>query len=305
MLAQRANGNKDNTIRWYRNMLKPVVARLYGTPIDQIDVTDLRTYIVDLRSRGHRYVNAAQRPQLEGGLSYASLSDHIRAMNIFFNWCVSEYELDPNPMKKIRIPGKVDQEPKAIELDDLKRLLEACDMSTLEGIRDHAMLAFMADTACRAASVISLRPDKLYLRDLYATIRVKGRGARDHDAPMSEYTADLLREWMSIRPVEADPSRVFCSLGGNTTGKPLTYSGLYQVIKRLAKRAHITGKWNPHAFRHGFAKQYLLGGGDLSTLSKLMGHKDGTITIQSYGRFARQELIAQHQKHSPIRKIKE
>jgi integrase/recombinase XerD len=300
MLAQRANGNKPNTIRWYKHMLTPVVVRFYGKPIDRIDVSGLRAYVVDLRSRGHRYVNAAQRPQLDGGLSHESLRDHIRAMKVFFNWCGVEYDLEPNPMNKIRIPGRMQQEPKAIDLDDLKRLLNACDMSTVAGIRDHAMLAFLADTACRAESMLTLRPDKLHLRELYATVLVKGRGVRDLDIPISPYTADLLRKWMTLRPIEADPTRVFCSLAASTAGKPLTYSGLYQSIKRLAKRAGVTGLCNPHSFRHGFAKQYLINGGDLATLSKLMGHKDVSITVEYYTRFVRRELADKHRKFSPI-----
>lgn len=305
MLAQKADGNKPNTIRWYRHMLSPVVARFYGKQVDHVTVVALREYVVDLRSRGHRYINAAQRPELEGGLSHESLRDHIRSMKVFFNWCMREYELLVNPMDKIRMPARMKQEPKAIALDDLKCLLNTCDMSTASGIRDRTMLAFLADTACRAESMLSLRMEKLHLRELYATVLVKGRDVRDLDVPISPYTADLLRQWIAVRPIEADPTFVFCSLATNTIGKRLTLSGLHQAIKRLARRAKVTGRVNPHSFRHGFARQYLMNGGDLATLSQTMGHSSISVTVEFYARFARHELAQQHKKFSPITNIEE
>jgi len=50
------------------------------------------------------------------------------------------------------------------------------------------------------------------------------------------------------------------------------------MLKRRAKRAGVQGRSNPHAFRHAFAREYLMSGGDLATLYQLMGHGSVKVT---------------------------
>jgi site-specific recombinase XerD len=55
-----------------------------------------------------------------------------------------------------------------------------------------------------------------------------------------------------------------------------------------ARKAGVEGPSNSHAFRHGFAADHLLNGGDLATLCELMGHKDVGATKRFHARlFAR------------------
>jgi integrase/recombinase XerD len=84
-------------------------------------------------------------------------------------------------------------------------------------------------------------------------------------------------------------------------GSPwLTDEGVRQLLKRLKAKAGVTGPVNPHAFRHGFAREYLLNGGDLGTLADLLGHSDVQVTWQHYAIFRTAELQAKHDKHSPV-----
>ena len=53
----------------------------------------------------------------------------------------------------------------------------------------------------------------------------------------------------------------------------------------LGQRAGVTGFCNPHAFRHGFAIEYLMNGGDLVSLSDLMGHESVQTTRDFYAVF--------------------
>ncbi|HSN76988.1 MAG TPA: site-specific integrase, partial [Anaerolineae bacterium] len=92
--------------------------------------------------------------------------------------------------------------------------------------------------------------------------------------------------------------------GVERSSKPyLTTEGIRQVLKRLGKKAGVEGPVNPHSFRHGFAREYLLSGGDLATLADIMGHSDVQVTWSSYAIFRTAELAAKHAKHSPIARM--
>ena len=80
----------------------------------------------------------------------------------------------------------------------------------------------------------------------------------------------------------------------------LRASGVHSMLNRLKKKAGVTGRVNPHSFRHAFAHEYLKSGGDVSVLSTLMGHSDANTTRDFYAVFKTDELTDPHLKYSPI-----
>ena len=101
--------------------------------------------------------------------------------------------------------------------------------------------------------------------------------------------------WLTVRPTETD--LVFPGQRGQ-----LQRSGIYQILKRLARRAGVTGRFNPHSFRHFFASSYVANGGDLETLRRLLGHSDLETTRQ-YLHFEQSVLQARHDALSPVARL--
>lgn len=295
-MACRADGLTPITLRWYRAMLTPVAAALAGLGIDTVTTNHLRAYVIRLRER-HAYQDAPQRAETNAGLSPASLQSHHRALSRFFAWCKDEYALAASPMDRIRMPKAQRKQPKAVDLADLKRLVDATG-GDARGARDRAILIFLADTGCRVGGLLGLRPADLDLDRGRAVVCEKGDKTRV--VPFTRFTAHMIRLWLATRPVQA--STLFCGLSEPHYATPLTYAGVYQILLRLKRKAGVTGRVNPHSFRHGFAREYLINGGDLATLAQLMGHTSVTVTASYYAIFTMRELQARHEQFSPIAK---
>ena len=62
----------------------------------------------------------------------------------------------------------------------------------------------------------------------------------------------------------------------------ISYHGLMSTFRRL-KQYFKDINLHPHLFRHSFATMYLSRGGDLASLSKLLGHKKVTTTMRYLG----------------------
>ena len=78
-------------------------------------------------------------------------------------------------------------------------------------------------------------------------------------APSWDFAAGVA--WLAVRPTGTP----YVWAGVERSSKPyLTTEGIRQVLKRLGKKAGVEGPVNPHSFRHGFAREYLLSGGDLA-----------------------------------------
>lgn len=93
------------------------------------------------------------------------------------------------------------------------------------------------------------------------------------------------------------------TLGPRTKHVQLDEDGLGEVLRRLKKVAGITGRVNPHSFRHAFAREWLRNGGDLSTLSSMLGHAIPAVTARFYAVFTDFELGEFHERFSPLHKL--
>lgn len=294
LLACRADGLRPATVTWYSSILRPLTEHFTGCNVQDITTKQLRLYIVALQERETRYTEALQKPQQRGGLSRDSIASHVTALHRFFNWCSKEYNTE-NPMQNIRRPKRAPKAPKAINPKDLVKLFEATGDNEA-GSRDRALLAFLADTGARLGGMRSLTIDRLYLEDRKAYLTEKGQKSRI--VVYTDMTAALVGAWLAIKP---DGQHVFCHA---KDGTQLTNSGVNEILKRLKRRAGVRGRVNPHAFRHNFARQYILNGGSVVFLSKLLGHADINTTIAYYAIFLPDELAEVHKDFSPMNNLR-
>ena len=299
--ARKADSLKPKTIEWYQGKLKPFVALFGSVSVDSFRVSDMRKYIVDLRESRLRY---AGRPQARAGeLSNESLRGHDKALRMFWSWAELEYALpkSANPMHKIKSPKKLPAPPKSATIEDVKTLIvTVAGSNSPTARRDLALMMYMADTGSRAAGTIGLTDDRLDLTRRQAVVYEKNDRVRT--VFLNEPTVQAIERWLLVRPATA--THVFCSLGTNTRGKPLTNSGLGGLLRRWGKVAGVTGRINPHAWRHMYARLFLLNGGQLAILSKLMGHSTIQITVEYYAIFTAAEHQEAHDKYSPANQLK-
>ena len=289
-LANIANGLSAKTVKWYRWLLAEsphsVTRLIPNQPLDQITRQNLREYVAWLRVRSHAKSGEPLRDE--------TINDYVRALHRFWKWCEIEYRID-NPMRGIAYPKVHDPQPKALDPEDFVRMLESCGDDTA-GIRNRALLTMLLDTGARAGGMC-----RLLMRDVDRDHRralVTEKGGRTRYVRWSRTTDDYLGAWIAIRQ---DHPTLFYNL--DTAGR-LTVQGLRVIIRNIARRAGVSGHVNPHSFRHAMARMYLGSGGDLASLSKLLGHRESRTTITYYTIFSNSEIAEAHDRHSPVTLIR-
>lgn len=277
--AGEADGLAYKTITWYQSILKSFMTATGDEPLSKVNTKMIRAYIIGLRKSDY---------------SDDTVHGHRRVLHRFFGWCHDEWGV-ANPMKKIAYPSPPKPtEPKTISPDVMQRFFESLPQNH-EGIRDRAISAVFCDTSARSSEICSVRIENvdLWKRTLIAS---DGKtGAKTYF--FSRFTAVLLADWINVR---SKSDWLFYNMA---TLEALTPSGMYQMFRRRAGQAGITEPVNPQRWRHAFAREYLKNGGDLVTLSRLMGHSSVEVTAEQYSVFFQGEYMELHDKHSPIRHL--
>ncbi len=278
LTAKRAEGAKDATLTWYGHRLRRFVGQYGGQDVGEIRLDEVRAYMVKM---------------LETDFSGHTKFTLVRVVRTLFKWLYEERRIDDNFYRRIKLPKLPDPPPKAIDMADVRVLLGACGNDPA-GCRDRAVMLFLLDTGCRAGGVCGLRVRDLDFEHLRATVFEKGEKGRV--VLFTPRTADALAMWMNCRPFPSAEA-VFTSMREAT---PMTQNSVIQMMKRHKRTTGVSGRVNPHAFRHTFAREFLLNGGDLASVSHMMGHTQLAVTKQSYARFLTEELRDKHDRFSPV-----
>lgn len=278
-LAAQAGEVSDSTLLWYSNRLRDFAA-FAGDDLPLKDaVSVIRAYKAGLKKR----------------MTPSSVHGYQRAVRRLFSWMVEEGTIQCNIARNVPLIRLPEQPPHAILEDDLHRLLNQLPR---ESARDRAIVLFLADTGCRVGGLCSLTFASLDLPNRCALVVEKGRKSRR--VYFNDVTAAALSLYLTARP-RSDYDAVFIAERG---GQPLGTDGVRLMLRRMAKRAGVKGRHNPHSFRHAFARSFLWNGGNLATLGRLMGHAPGSsVTARSYAIFDDRELQEFHGRFGTLARM--
>ena len=281
----------EETIKWYQRRLSLLLQRFGEYEIETITTDDLREYRASLMDKDTRWENHPSRPSEDGGLSPYTLHQYVRSVRTFFKWLAEEGKIETNPAARLGLPPLPKNPPKAVNEDDLVKMLDYAAQHASK--RDYALLCFIADTNARAGGVAGLVVDDLDLENRTAIVREKGRGGNACGRAVSfkQRTAEALRQWLEECP---RGTYVFVS----KRRSHLTPSGIHTIIEKIAEKAGVQGRHNPHGFRHGWAMGALRRGADLATVSQDLGHSSVVVTADFYARWSTKELAERHEKFS-------
>jgi len=211
-----------------------------------------------------------------------------RVWKSFFRWCWWEYDT-PNPMDRVQKPQPDEIEPRVLEREELA-MVEAAAGNNL---RDKAIVSLALDAGVRASEFGHLR-----ISDIGSdTIWLWGKGRKRLKVPISPETLRLLQLLMEQDGNGGPRALLFPGYDG----QPISRFAVYRIVRQCMDRAGIPGpKRGSHCLRHSLATNFLANGGDLSTLQRIMRHKD-IATTQRYVHLAMHTIVERHHQYSPVR----
>jgi len=202
-------------------------------------------------------------------------------------------------MSRVTMPKVEKPLPRTVTEEHLQQALSALNLSKFEHLRNAALFVFAFDSGARLSEILNLRLCDIDL--LQKVAKVKGKGGKERLVYFGNKTAQLLRKYLSQRmlllgnPSPDDFLFVF------KNGNPLDGRYALRAWHEAQKKAGL--KVLPfHGLRHGFARAWLLAGGDGFSLQLLLGHSSSA-TTERYVTLWSSDLQRLHAKFSPADRL--
>ncbi len=212
--------------------------------------------------------------------SKSTTARKLATLRSFYKFCLRRGYVSSNPLTSIRTPKQQKRLPKYLELDQILKLLQAPDDTTLLGSRDRAMLEVMFSTGVRVSELVDLGvADVDFMGEC---IRVRGKGRKERISPVSPSALSALRRFLEIRNKDPRASQFDQeTLFINKHGRRLSTRSVRRKLDKYLLEAGLDPTISPHTLRHSFATHMLNNGADLRSVQELLGHQSIS-TTQTY-----------------------
>lgn len=209
----------------------------------------------------------------------------LSALRGFFDRLVQRHVCVLNPAASVKgvkdtvIEGKTPE----ISIEQARTLLASVDTSHVVGLRDRAILATLAYTACRAGAVAKLRLQDFQHDGSQSLLRFQEKGGKSREIPVRHDLEGFVRAYLDAAGIagEAKESPLFRASNGRsktlTTG-PLSSNRICEMVKRRLKDAGLPLRLSPHSFRVTAITDLLTQGVPLEDVQYLAGHAEPRTT---------------------------
>jgi site-specific recombinase XerD len=269
-LSLKADGLRPHTISCYLRDTKRFWE--FARPVDPKSVTsdDIRKFVTSLK----------------GQLSPKTIHAVQIGLRRFFKFLINEGELSSDPSRPVRLTKfRVTPQP-TYTVDEVKKLIASCRVSTKEGVRNHAIISVLFDTGVRESELVSMGiPDWDN-----STVWVDGKTGQ-RLVPLGTN---------ALRSIDRYARKWNVSKGQLWMGKygPLTRWGVLQLVQRQCAKAEVEHK-GVHAFRRAAAAHMKRLGMNDSDILEVMGWKDVTMLRRYTAAVAGELAQAAHSRFSP------
>jgi site-specific recombinase XerD len=297
--TKKTEGKSRKTVTWYSEMLDKF-SRFVGTDgrIQDITLDNGRAFVAHLQDRTTRFNGHPKSHVLEGGLSIHTIHGYVRALKVFGTWLQEEGFLSKNPFVRLKRPKLPETIIEILSDEEIQGLLAHINPHCFLGARMLVVVSLLLDTGIRATELITLTIPNTDLDN--DRIKVMGKGSKERIVPFGATAKKALLRYVTTWRPKPTMDKVD-NLILSVDGLPLTYDGLAHLVKRLGERSGIP-RLHAHLFRHTFAVNYLMNGGDVMTLKMILGHTSLDVT-QVYMHLAASHVQLQHAKFSPLDRL--
>lgn len=285
-----ARNLSKQTIEYYKNCYK-ILLKVEDAEGEKLFTEETQTNTIQPQDIGeiNRY--------LLNNYKETSVNTYLRGIRATFYFFMDLNYMDKMPIELVKATKKVKPTYTDEELEKLlkKPNIKAKNASFSE-YRNWVLINYLLATGNRVSTICNIKNKDVNL-NTDTIILEKTKNKKEQVIPISRSLHAILKEYMSYRGGEGD-DYLFC----NQSGYRWTEDACKHAIAKYNKKRGVR-KTSIHLFRHTFAKKWILNGGDIFRLQKLLGHSSMEI-VREYVEMFGDDLKQQYNEFNPLESLK-
>lgn len=265
-------------INWQKERVKAAGSQQMSKNFSQTSRQDLQQYIGYLRQKGQKT---------------SSIIRAIASLRGWFAWQKTAGLVEVDPLEAMHNPVRSKKLPAVLSKDEIIKMIE-----TAQSSRDRLIVELLYGAGLRVSELVGLNVQDVNLSQGY--LRCLGKGSKERIVPIGRRALESIQTYRqesaateALSEPKTNANRQFkqpiCPLFRDRAGNRLSRLVVWQVVKRLAKKAGVEKNLSPHTLRHSFATHLIENGADLRSVQELLGHAN-IVTTQLYTHISRGHL---------------
>jgi len=265
------NDLSDATINGYKVWLNQFFIWLKDNNIKQPNRDTIKAYKLYLKDANY---------------SIGTKNQYIRAVKHLFKWLYNEglYDNIADSIKGFRDLNKTHKKDAFTEQDIIK-ILNDIDTSTITGKRDKAIILLMVIGGLRVNEVINIDIQDIEQKDNVYRVFIKGKGHQDKDTYIKiiDSVYDAIKDYLKTRDNINGLEPLFTGTSNRAKNQRLCKETLSQILKnRFRDSGYDSKRLTAHSLRHTTATILLKASdNDIYKVQQHLRHQD-TKTTEIY-----------------------
>lgn len=285
LIEQKARGNTLKTINNYSSILGYFLTFTNDIDISLIDKSLLLDYIIYLQNRIKNVEHKYKKIDDTSRMSSITIKTYCRHLKVFLNWLYENDYIDINVSAKFKLPKAQKKLINILSPAEIDIIFNATE-KTNESLRNMVIISLMLYSGLRLSEVCNIKTDNVFLDK--KLIKVMGKGQKERIVPINDFTFNCINNYLETM----QPSEYFIL---NRNKQKVTKDSICCLVRRISVKTGIK-RLHPHLFRHTFATRYLIAGGDVNSLSLILGHTTLKMT-EVYVHLATSYSISHYRKY--------
>jgi integrase/recombinase XerD len=270
---------------WLAGQLSPHTRRAYKRDVAHFIRTMGVRSAAELRQVNRAAVVAWQNLMKDRGTKPRTIRRRLSALSSLFAHLVAHRAADANPIRDIKRPrvNRRQGTTRAFSAKEARKILDAPDADTIQGLRDRAILSVGLQAGPRRSEIASLLVKDYHTNAGYKSLHLIRKGGEDLSLAVNPQTAQRIEDYLSaaghdddadgplFRPIRKnqlrhDPRRHFHP------------EAVDRILRKYASLLGLDSGYSAHSMRATFITTALNNGASLEDVQRDVGHADPSTT---------------------------
>ncbi len=254
----------EETMKEYLITVREFLNYVHNKLLTKIETEDINYYLFVKQKQGN---------------TNTSLNNKRRKLNSFFTWMKKQKLIEENPVDGVESFKETVKPIDYLSPVEVELLKTGC-----KDKRDRALLEWLRCTAVRKGEIPYVNINQIDWKS--GKVLIYGEKTNTYRTVMLDdiallYISDYI---LNERRILLDSNENLFTYCRGDNSKPLGKSGIYALIKRIAKRSMLPNdrRVYPHLFRKTTATNIIKRGGTIDDAGLYLGHKPEGVTAKHY-----------------------